>query len=137
MPEAITPEIFKKLVGLASLDVGKEEGEYLRQELNNQLSSVAELEAIPLDEDLKITSHGVAQPIEVLDNHGTIKPHLVTKHFNVVIGHSPRFTQQQQSWVAAEKHCPKGNSRDPEHHKDRLEQSSNDISAHKYTHRIV
>ena len=60
MPEAITPEIFKKLVHLASLDVGEEEGEYLRQELNNQLSSVAELEAIPLDEDLKVTSHGVA-----------------------------------------------------------------------------
>jgi aspartyl-tRNA(Asn)/glutamyl-tRNA(Gln) amidotransferase subunit C len=60
MPEAITPEIFKKLVGLASLDVGEEEGEYLRQQLNNQLSSVAELEAIPLDEDLKVTSHGVA-----------------------------------------------------------------------------
>jgi aspartyl-tRNA(Asn)/glutamyl-tRNA(Gln) amidotransferase subunit C len=65
MPEAITPEIFKKLVGLASLDVGEEEGEYLRQELNNQLSSVAELEAIPLDEDLKITSHGVAYTPEI------------------------------------------------------------------------
>jgi aspartyl-tRNA(Asn)/glutamyl-tRNA(Gln) amidotransferase subunit C len=65
MPEAITPEIFKKLVGLASLDVGEEEGEYLRQELNNQLSSVAELEAIPLDEDLKVTSHGVAYTTEI------------------------------------------------------------------------
>jgi aspartyl-tRNA(Asn)/glutamyl-tRNA(Gln) amidotransferase subunit C len=65
MPEAITPEIFKKLVGLASLDVGEKEGEYLRQELNNQLSSVAELEAIPLDEDLKITSHGVAYTPEI------------------------------------------------------------------------
>jgi aspartyl-tRNA(Asn)/glutamyl-tRNA(Gln) amidotransferase subunit C len=65
MPEAITPEIFKKLIGLASLDVGEEEGEYLRQELNNQLSSVDELEAIPLDEDLKITSHGVAYTPEI------------------------------------------------------------------------
>ncbi|MEN8241585.1 MAG: aspartyl/glutamyl-tRNA amidotransferase subunit C [Chloroflexota bacterium] len=59
MPEAITPEIFDKLVGLASLEVGKEEGEYLRQELNNQLSSVAELEAIPLDESVQVSSHGV------------------------------------------------------------------------------
>jgi aspartyl-tRNA(Asn)/glutamyl-tRNA(Gln) amidotransferase subunit C len=65
MPEAITPEIFKKLVGLASLDVEEEEGEYLRQELNNQLSSVTELEAIPLDEDLKVTSHGVAYTAEI------------------------------------------------------------------------
>ena len=60
MPEAITPEVFNKLVGLASLNVGDQEGEYLRQQLNNQLSSVAELEAIPLEEDLKVTSHGVA-----------------------------------------------------------------------------
>ena len=59
MPEAITPEIFDKLVGLASLEVGKEEAEYLRQELNNQLSSVAELEAIPLDESVQVSSHGV------------------------------------------------------------------------------
>lgn len=59
MTEAITPEIFYKLVGLASLDVGEEEGEYLRRELNNQLSSVAELEAIPLDENVKVSSHGV------------------------------------------------------------------------------
>jgi aspartyl-tRNA(Asn)/glutamyl-tRNA(Gln) amidotransferase subunit C len=65
MPEAITPEIFKKLVGLASLDVGEEEGEYLRQQLNNQLSSVAELEAIPLDEDLKVSAHGVAYTPEI------------------------------------------------------------------------
>jgi aspartyl/glutamyl-tRNA(Asn/Gln) amidotransferase C subunit len=59
MPEAITPEIFDKLVGLASLDVSPEEAEYLRQELNNQLSSVAELEAIPLDDSLQVSSHGV------------------------------------------------------------------------------
>jgi aspartyl-tRNA(Asn)/glutamyl-tRNA(Gln) amidotransferase subunit C len=65
MPEAITPEIFQKLVRLASLDVGEAEGEYLRQQLNNQLSSVAELEAIPLDEDIQVTSHGVAYSPEI------------------------------------------------------------------------
>jgi aspartyl-tRNA(Asn)/glutamyl-tRNA(Gln) amidotransferase subunit C len=65
MPEAITPEIFKKLVGLASLDVGDEEGEYLRQQLNNQLSSVAELEAIPLDENLEVSAHGVTYTPEI------------------------------------------------------------------------
>ena len=65
MPEIITPEIFKKLVGLASLDVGEEEGEYLRQQLNNQLSSVAELEAIQLDEDLEVSAHGVAYTAEI------------------------------------------------------------------------
>lgn len=59
MPEAITPEIFEKLVGLASLEVSAEEGEYLRKELNNQLSSVAELEAIPLNENAEVSSHGV------------------------------------------------------------------------------
>lgn len=65
MPEKITREIFKKLVSLASLDVSEEEGEYLRQQLNNQLSSVAELEAIPLEEDLKVTSHGISYTPEI------------------------------------------------------------------------
>jgi aspartyl/glutamyl-tRNA(Asn/Gln) amidotransferase C subunit len=65
MPEAITPEIFQKLVRLASLDVDEKEGEYLRQQLNNQLSSVAELEAIPLDEDIQVTSHGVKYSPEI------------------------------------------------------------------------
>jgi aspartyl/glutamyl-tRNA(Asn/Gln) amidotransferase C subunit len=39
--------------------MGPEEAEYLRRELNNQLTAIHELQSIPLDEDITITSHGV------------------------------------------------------------------------------
>jgi aspartyl-tRNA(Asn)/glutamyl-tRNA(Gln) amidotransferase subunit C len=57
--EPITPEIFDHLVDLAALELNREQAEYLRKQLNNQLKAIQELEAIPLDETLKITSHGV------------------------------------------------------------------------------
>ena len=47
------------LVQLAALDLSADEAEYLRKELNNQLKVINELEAIPLDDETKITSHGV------------------------------------------------------------------------------
>ncbi len=59
MTDTITPEIFAHLVHLAALELTAEEAEYLRQELNNQLKVIRELEAIPLDADTPITSHGV------------------------------------------------------------------------------
>jgi aspartyl/glutamyl-tRNA(Asn/Gln) amidotransferase C subunit len=60
MSEEITPEIFKHLVELASLELSPEEGEYIRGQLNNQLKAIHELEAIPLDRDITATAHGVA-----------------------------------------------------------------------------
>jgi aspartyl/glutamyl-tRNA(Asn/Gln) amidotransferase C subunit len=57
--QAITQELFDHLVGLASLELSQEESEYLLQELNNQLKAIDELEAIPLDEEKTITTHGV------------------------------------------------------------------------------
>lgn len=59
MTETITPDIFNHLVDLAALDLTPEQGEYLRRELNNQLNSVRELEAIPLNADIPISLHGV------------------------------------------------------------------------------
>lgn len=63
MPEEksneITPELFDHLVRLAALELDPQESEYLRQQLNNQLKSIHELEAIPLDEGTTVTSHGV------------------------------------------------------------------------------
>jgi aspartyl/glutamyl-tRNA(Asn/Gln) amidotransferase C subunit len=59
MPDQITPEIFDHLVGLAALELSAEEAEYLRGQLNNQLKAIHELEAIPLDPNTPITSHGV------------------------------------------------------------------------------
>jgi aspartyl-tRNA(Asn)/glutamyl-tRNA(Gln) amidotransferase subunit C len=58
-PEVITESIFAHLTHLAALDLNPEEGDYLRRELNQQLRAISELEAIELEGDLPITSHGV------------------------------------------------------------------------------
>jgi aspartyl-tRNA(Asn)/glutamyl-tRNA(Gln) amidotransferase subunit C len=59
MTETISPETFTHLVGLAALELTDAEFEYLREQLNHQLKSIHELEAIPLDENVPVTSHGV------------------------------------------------------------------------------
>jgi len=65
MSEPITPEIFEHLVRLAALELNPQEAEYLRQQLNNQLKAIHELEAIPLDAGTAITSHGVPYTPEI------------------------------------------------------------------------
>jgi aspartyl-tRNA(Asn)/glutamyl-tRNA(Gln) amidotransferase subunit C len=59
MSEPISPETFSHLVNLAALQLTPAESDYLLQQLNNQLKAIHELEAIPLEEDVAITSHGV------------------------------------------------------------------------------
>ncbi len=59
MNDTITQETFAHLVDLAALQLEPAEAEYLRQQLNNQLKAIHELEAIPLEENVPITSHGV------------------------------------------------------------------------------
>jgi aspartyl-tRNA(Asn)/glutamyl-tRNA(Gln) amidotransferase subunit C len=59
MADAISPEIFHHLVGLAALELDSGESEYLRRELNHQLRAIRELEAIELDPATPIASHGV------------------------------------------------------------------------------
>jgi aspartyl-tRNA(Asn)/glutamyl-tRNA(Gln) amidotransferase subunit C len=59
MTEEITPDVFAHLVDLAALELDPQEAEYIRQQLNNQLKAIHELAAIPLDESLPITAHGV------------------------------------------------------------------------------
>jgi aspartyl-tRNA(Asn)/glutamyl-tRNA(Gln) amidotransferase subunit C len=65
MSDAITKELFEHLVQLAALDMSPAEAEYLHRELNNQLKVINELAAIPLEENLPITSHGVPYPEEL------------------------------------------------------------------------
>jgi len=65
LPEEITKELFEKLVSLASLALGAEESEYLRGQLNAQLKSVHELEAIPLADDVPPARHGVPFPADI------------------------------------------------------------------------
>lgn len=62
--EDITPEVFNHLVQLAALELDDSQAEYLRQELNKQLASIRELEAIKLEEGLPAASHGVPYPPE-------------------------------------------------------------------------
>jgi aspartyl/glutamyl-tRNA(Asn/Gln) amidotransferase C subunit len=56
---SITKEIFDHLVELAALELDTEESRYLRSELNDQLRAIRELEAIQVDDNVLITSHGV------------------------------------------------------------------------------
>lgn len=59
MTEEITPQIFEKLVSLASLELTPEEAEYIRGQLNKQLKSVHELQAIPIPDGTPAARHGV------------------------------------------------------------------------------
>jgi len=59
MTDLITPETFTHLVELAALELDENQAEYLRRELNNQLKSISELAAIPLDASLPPSVHGV------------------------------------------------------------------------------
>jgi aspartyl-tRNA(Asn)/glutamyl-tRNA(Gln) amidotransferase subunit C len=65
MTETITPETFAHLVNLAALQLTPDEADYIRQQLNNQLKAVHELEAIPLEDDVPVTSHGVPYTNEI------------------------------------------------------------------------
>jgi aspartyl-tRNA(Asn)/glutamyl-tRNA(Gln) amidotransferase subunit C len=59
MGERITPDVFKRLADLASLELSAEEAEYLRKELNNQMVSIEVLESIPIEAKTKTAAHGV------------------------------------------------------------------------------
>jgi len=65
MTDLITPELFQHLVHLAALELDADEAEYLRRELNNQLKAIHDLEAIPIDPNTPITSHGVPYTPEI------------------------------------------------------------------------
>ena len=65
MTDPINLETFNHLVALAALELDEKEGEYLRQQLNNQLKAIRELEAITLDDAAGITSHGVPYAPEI------------------------------------------------------------------------
>jgi aspartyl-tRNA(Asn)/glutamyl-tRNA(Gln) amidotransferase subunit C len=57
--QTISPEVFNHLVQLAALELDEQQADYLRRELNSQLSAIRELEAIQLDADTPLASHGV------------------------------------------------------------------------------
>ncbi len=59
MPDEIDLTTFTHLAELAALELDPVQAEYLRRELNKQIKAINVLEAIPLDENTAITTHGV------------------------------------------------------------------------------
>lgn len=57
--EKIDPEVFEKLVDLAAIALDPNQSEYLRSELNKQLTAIEELEAIQLDSSVPLALHGI------------------------------------------------------------------------------
>ena len=60
MKEEINSQVFDHLVSLAALKLTSQEAEYLRGQMNQQLQVIHEMEQIPIEEELEISSHGVA-----------------------------------------------------------------------------
>jgi aspartyl-tRNA(Asn)/glutamyl-tRNA(Gln) amidotransferase subunit C len=65
MTDTLTQEIFDHLVQLAALELTSKEAEYLFAQLNYQMKSIQELEAVPLEENVPVTSHGVSFTPEI------------------------------------------------------------------------
>ncbi len=63
MTDEISPETFAHLVDLAAFEFEADQAEYLRQQLNNQLKAISELEAIAVDDSVPASLHGVEFPI--------------------------------------------------------------------------
>lgn len=59
MKEEIDKQVFEHLVSLAALKLTLEESEYLRGQMNQQLQVIHEMEQIPIEEKMVISSHGV------------------------------------------------------------------------------
>lgn len=59
MSDSIDRDTFDHLVGLAALELDQQQADYLLRELNNQLKAIRELAAIPLDESVPASLHGV------------------------------------------------------------------------------
>ena len=58
-PDYIDQEIFNHLVELSQLNLDPQEAEYLRTELNHQLTALKELLQVPLDEDIQPSTWGL------------------------------------------------------------------------------
>ena len=57
--DLIPRDVFDHLVDLAAFALPEDEKTYLLDQMNHQLSAIRELEAIPLPDDLSVTTHGV------------------------------------------------------------------------------
>lgn len=60
MIEEIDETVFQHLVELAALELTGEEALYLRQQLNQQLRVVHEMDSMQISSDVKTNPHGIA-----------------------------------------------------------------------------
>jgi len=92
--EQITPQVFEHLIKLAALQLDEKQAEYLRRELNHQLQSIHELEAIPIPDGLSISVHGVTYPkntpLDLRDDQWQPFPNSAD-----IIGQAPRSENNQ------------------------------------------
>jgi aspartyl/glutamyl-tRNA(Asn/Gln) amidotransferase C subunit len=59
MSDSIDRETFDHLVGLAALELDQQQADYLLRELNSQLKAIRELAAIPLEDSVPASLHGI------------------------------------------------------------------------------
>lgn len=59
MKEEIDIQLFERLVRLAAMELTEEEAVYLRGQMNQQLNVIQELDQIPTDDKLEISTHGI------------------------------------------------------------------------------
>jgi len=92
--EEISPKLFAYLVQLASLQLEREEAEYLRRELNRQLQSIHELAAIHIPENVEMTVHGIPYPPNSADE---LRPDLPQPFENVsdILSQAPQLENDQ------------------------------------------
>src|SRR5258707_2826239 len=83
VPDEISPDLFARLTSLAALELDPRESEYLRQQLNDQLKAIAELERIAMPDDVPPAAHGVPFPPEIRvplrPDHAAVDPVLAAR----------------------------------------------------------
>ena len=62
MQEMIDKEIFNELIRIGRIGMDPEEAESLRFEMNRQMDVIRQLEAIPLDKEVRPVIHGNPYP---------------------------------------------------------------------------
>jgi aspartyl/glutamyl-tRNA(Asn/Gln) amidotransferase C subunit len=65
MDEIIDKATFNHLVDLAAFEMDPEEADYLRGEMNKQIKIIHEMAAVPIDEDIVLTTHGISYTPEI------------------------------------------------------------------------
>ena len=65
MSASIDRQTFNHLVDLAAFELRTEEADYLFREMNKQINIIREMAAVPIDEDIILTTHGITYTPEI------------------------------------------------------------------------